>query len=85
MKVAVEANLSPVREYLSRQGYQVDTLDANQLENLGETQANYSAVVISGADQNLTGIQNVVVNCPIINAHGMTPEEIHQRIQAAGK
>jgi hypothetical protein len=85
MKVAVEANLSPVREFLSRQGYQVDTLDANQLENLGQKQANYSAVVISGSDQNLMEIQNVVVNCPVINAHGMTPEEIHQRIQAASR
>jgi hypothetical protein len=85
MKVAVEANLSPVREYLSRQGYQVDTLDANQLANLNQGQSNYSAVVISGADQNLMGIQNVAVNCPVINAHGLTPAEIHQRIQSAAR
>lgn len=85
MKVAVEANLSPVREYLSRQGYQVDTLDANHLQSLNANQSNYSAVVISGTDQNIMGIQDIKINCPVINAYGLTPEQIHQRIQSRAK
>ncbi|SEN29780.1 YkuS family protein [Lihuaxuella thermophila] len=78
-RIAVEESLTPVQEYLSRQGYQVETVDASTLNN--QAQANYSAIVISGADQNIMGIQNVVQNCPVINAHGLTPEEVHQRLQ----
>lgn len=78
-RVAVEANLSTFQKYLSQQGYQVDALDATNM-NQG-VQSNYSAIVISGMDQNLMGIENVVQNCPVINAHGLTPEEVYQRLQ----
>ncbi|MFC4768458.1 YkuS family protein [Effusibacillus consociatus] len=76
-RVAVESNLSHVQEYLSEQGYQVDNLDAS---NLNQAQ-NYSAIVISGSDQNMMGIQNVAQNCPTINAHGLTPQQVHERLQ----
>lgn len=83
-RIAVEANLSPMQEFLSQQGYQVDTIDAANLNN-GNAQSNYQAVVISGSDQNLMGIQNVAVNCPVINADGMTPQEVHKRLQQLQK
>lgn len=78
-RIAIEANLSPYQEYLSRQGYQVDTLDASNIKQ--GAQNNYSAIVISGMDQNLMGIQNVVQNCPVINASGLTPEQVHERLR----
>ncbi|WP_018131417.1 YkuS family protein [Effusibacillus pohliae] len=77
-RIAVEANLTPVQEYLSEQGYQVDTLDA---ANLNQAQNKYTAIVISGADQNLMGIHNVAQGCPVINAHGLTPQQVHKRLQ----
>lgn len=78
-RIAVEQNLTPIREYLSEQGYEVEALDSTRL-NIG-AQNNYAAIVISGVDQNLAGIQNVVQNCPVINADGLTPQEVHQRLQ----
>lgn len=77
-RVAVESNLTNLQEYLSQQGFQVDTLDASQLSAGGTA---YSAVVISGHDQNLMGIQNVAHNSPVINAHGLTPQEVMKRIE----
>lgn len=77
-RVAVESNLSNVQDYLSQQGYQVDTLDASNMNMSGQ---NYAAVVISGQDQNLMGIQNVAQNSSVINAHGLTPQEIQNRIE----
>lgn len=77
-RVAVESNLSNVQEYLSQQGYQVDTLDASNMNTGGQ---NYAAVVISGQDQNLMGMQNVTQNSPVINAHGLTPQQIQNRIE----
>ncbi|GAX89127.1 YkuS family protein [Effusibacillus lacus] len=78
-RIAVEANLSPVREYLSNKGFQVDTLDASNMNQARNN--NYAAVVISGTDQNLMGIHNVAQDCPVINAHGLTPEQVYNRIQ----
>ncbi|BCJ87492.1 YkuS family protein [Effusibacillus dendaii] len=76
-RIAVEANLSPVHEYLKNQGCQVDTLDADHLGANNQ----YSAIVISGTDQNLMGIQNVAQNCPVINASGLSPQQVYERIQ----
>ncbi|MBA4495139.1 YkuS family protein [Paenactinomyces guangxiensis] len=77
-RIAVEPNLSPIREFLSQQGYQVEPLDASNIQN---AQNNYSAIVISGMDVNLMGMQDIVQNCPVINAHGLTPEQVHERLQ----
>ncbi|UOF89253.1 YkuS family protein [Fodinisporobacter ferrooxydans] len=84
-KVCVESNLSPMQEYLSNQGCQVETLDANSIQNASANSTSYSAIVISGADQNLMGMQSVQCGCPVINASGLTPEQVYNRIQSEGK
>ena len=76
-RVAVEAGLSPVRDYLSQRGFQVEEYLAESLQNQG----NYAAIVISGQDQNLMGMQDQVENCPVISASGLTPEEVCRRIE----
>lgn len=83
MKVAVENSLSPVSDYLSKQGCEVESLDRVQKQN--QNQSGYTAVVISGMDQNLMGMQDIQMNCPVINADGLTPQEIYDRIQTAAK
>lgn len=75
-RVAIEANLSNVRQYLEGQGYQCDTLDANSAAGQG-----YAALVVSGADKNLMGIQDTVTKAPVINAEGLRPDEVAQRLQ----
>ncbi|MGZ4031039.1 MAG: YkuS family protein [Tumebacillaceae bacterium] len=74
-KVAVEANLSNIRNYLSQQGY--DCVQLNE-QSAG---AACDAIVISGADQNLMGIQDATTKVPVINAHGLTPQEVAERLQ----
>jgi hypothetical protein len=74
-RVAVEAGLSPIREYLSSQGYQVEEFSANtNAENL-------NAIIISGQDDNMMGMQDIQQSCPVINAEGMTPEEVARRLE----
>jgi hypothetical protein len=75
-RVAVEANLSNVREYLSQQGYDCCDLHAQNLNG-----QDLAAIVISGADQNVMGISDTTTKAPVINAHGLRPEEVAQRIQ----
>lgn len=77
-RIAIEASLTPMQEYLKRQGYQVDILDSS---GINQDQNDYTAIVISGSDQNLMGIQNVAQNCPVINASGLTPQQVERRLE----
>lgn len=72
--VAVEKNLTPVKDYLTSQGCQVIDVEAAQNRPV-------DAVVLSGVKQNLLGMQDVLVNAPVITASGKTPEEIWNSIQ----
>jgi hypothetical protein len=74
--VAVEPNLSTVRDYLSNQGYNVVDWDASNASGQG-----LNAIVISGSDKNVMGVQEATMTAPVINAEGMTPEDIAKRIQ----
>jgi len=73
--VAVENNLDPIRDYLSAQGCQiiaVETVKDNKVD----------AVVLSGMDQNIMGIQDIATKAPVINASGLSPEEVWNQIKS---
>lgn len=72
--IAVENNLTPVKDYLVAKGCQVIDVESAQNQSV-------DAVVLSGVKQNLMGIQDVIVNAPVITASGKTPEEIWSSIQ----
>lgn len=72
--VAVENNLTPVKEFLAAQGCQV--IDVESARNHA-----VDAVVLSGVKQNLLGIQNIIVDAPVINASGKTPQQIWDSIR----
>lgn len=78
-RIAVEPGLTPIQEYLSEKGYQVDALDTSRLRQGGADP--YAAIVISGQDQNMMGMQDLIADCPVINAHGLTPEQVHDRLR----
>lgn len=67
--IAVEQNLTSLTDRLELEGYEVVNLDAADL-------ATVDAVVISGADNNLMNMQDIVTDVPVINASGKTAEDI---------
>lgn len=71
--VAVENNLTPVKDFLLSQGCQV--ID---VESAMHTEVD--AVVLSGVKQNLMGMQDIMIDAPIITASGKTPEEVWDSI-----
>lgn len=73
-KIAVESGLSNVSEYLTQQGFDVFEFQHNQ-EIKGKI-SDIDAVVITGMDENLLGIQDIETNAPVIEASGLTPAEI---------
>lgn len=73
--IAVEENLPQISEYLRGSGFQtVNTTDANVKRA--------AAVVISGADKDVLGMEAVVTGAPVINARGLTPEEVLQMLNS---
>jgi len=72
--IAVENNLKPFKDFLAAQGCRIIAVD-----RVKDTEVD--AVVLSGADQNIMGMQNIVTKAPVINASGLSPEEIWNEIQ----
>ncbi|GED56080.1 YkuS family protein [Brevibacillus formosus] len=76
-RVAVENSLSEVCKMLRQNGYEV--------VDLGNWQQVVDAIVITGQDINVLGDQNkTITGAPVINAEGMTVNEIfhavHERL-----
>lgn len=73
-RIAVEEGLSPVRSYLKGNGY--DVVDLNESTQTDDC----DCCVISGTDVNVMGMQDITTNVPVIDARGMTPEEVYQQV-----
>lgn len=80
-KIAVQKGLTPVKEYLTDHGYDVETFEVN--DHLEAKANDYDAIIITGLNTNSLGINETTTNAPIIDATGMTPEEIHEQLQQA--
>jgi hypothetical protein len=68
-RVAVEDSLRPVKDRLRAAGYDVLSL-------AGGVPDHVAAIVVNGLDDNLLGRQDVIARAPVINAAGLTPEEV---------
>ncbi|NLZ53765.1 MAG: YkuS family protein [Thermoanaerobacteraceae bacterium] len=78
--IAVQKGLKPVAEHLSRAGYRVYEFDFRQKASKDFLDG-FDAIVFTGMNDNIMGIQETVNNVPIIEARGMTPEEIKNTIE----
>lgn len=82
--IAVENNLTPISEYLAEKGYKVENIDFGQGEftkNLDK----YDAVVVTGLNENFLGVHDTVTKVPVINAKGMTKEDVYNEISSRAK
>ncbi len=78
-RVAVEQTLKNIGTFLQEKGYEIASLDP-----LSESKAelhNVSAVIISGQDENVMGMQDMVTQSLVIDASGMTKEQVYERLQ----
>ncbi|SHI44903.1 YkuS family protein [Lutispora thermophila] len=79
LKVGVEPSLSNVKRYLEENDINVKEFDSKKMSSAWNMNR-YDAVVVSGADINIMGIQDVVGKAKVIDASGMTPEEVYNQI-----
>ncbi|NLM45758.1 MAG: YkuS family protein [Firmicutes bacterium] len=70
--IAVEEGLTPIKRCLENNGYIVVDLQSGRKA---------SAMVISGGDENVLGMQTVARDVPVIDARGMRPEDVLRAIE----
>ncbi len=75
VKVAVSPLLTNVKEYLQSQGVDVVDFDDNDITRFGFA-GDLGAIVISGGDMDMLGMQDTSLAVPVINATGRTADEI---------
>jgi hypothetical protein len=77
-RVAVEGNMQDVKSALQNSGHEVVTMDEQSVNNC-------QCCVITGQDKNVMGMADRATQASVINAEGMTAEEVvaqvNQRVQ----
>lgn len=79
-KVAVQNGLNTISDYLCKEGYIVKEFD-NRKKNAGNFLNKYDAVVVTGENQNVMGLDSSITSTTIIDATGMTAQEVKARIE----
>ncbi|MCQ1529992.1 YkuS family protein [Lutispora saccharofermentans] len=79
LKVGVEPNLNNVKEYLENKDISVKEFSSQKMGS-SWTMNRYDAVVVSGTDINIMGMQDAIGKARVIDASGMSPEEIYDEI-----
>ena len=78
-RIAISESLSPLKQALHRAGYKVINLENEAV--ISETEiAEYDAVVVSGMDINMMGMQDISGRAIVINAAGKRADEILQEL-----
>ncbi|MBH0155709.1 MULTISPECIES: YkuS family protein [Fictibacillus] len=75
-RIGVEQSLSNVSDALRSKGHDVVELRQEQDAN------GCDCCVISGQDQNIMGIQNAETQGSVLNAHGMSADEVCQAVES---
>ncbi len=74
-KIAVEGSLTNVQQALREKGYDVVELSS------GANLQNFDCCVVSGLDTDVMGMQDALTNGSVIEASGLSAEEIVKRIE----
>ncbi|MBP3952198.1 YkuS family protein [Bacillus suaedae] len=74
-RIGVEQSLTAVQQELQSKGYEVIQLKQEQ-----DAQG-CDCCVITGQDQNVMGVQDAAIKGSVINADGMTAEEVCQKVE----
>jgi galactitol-specific phosphotransferase system IIB component len=77
--IGIQKELSTVRDYLKNCGYNVYEVDTTNITS-STTLNSFDAVVVSGVGDNLMGMDDTSTKKPVINADGLTPEDIKNQL-----
>ncbi|HYE83273.1 MAG TPA: YkuS family protein [Clostridia bacterium] len=78
-KVGIERTLSNVKNYLESRDCTVEVLDSNNKESRRALNR-FDAIVVTGADSNFMGMEDIMTSTAVINANGKTEDEIYNEV-----
>ncbi len=78
--IAVQKGLTQIVNHLSDAGYKVFEFDTRQ-KGSKDFLDGFDAVVLTGMNDNIMGVQVTNTKTPFIEARGLTPHEIQQEIE----
>lgn len=79
-KIGVQKGLSSIANYLNTEGYSVKILGEDLNSNVGGCK-DLDAIVTAGYNTDMMGFSDTSTKVPIIDANGLTQEEIKDMIQ----
>ncbi len=83
-KVGIEKPLSNVIRYLEGKDCSIEVLESYNKESRGALN-NFDAIVVTGADSNFMGMEDVMTSTNVINAEGKTEDEIYNEVLRAAE
>lgn len=75
-KIGVEQSLTNIQQVLREKGY-----DVVELTQESDAQ-NCSCCVITGLDSNIMGMQDISIKGSVIEANGLTADEVCQQVES---
>lgn len=82
--IGIQKELSTVRDHLKSNGFNVYEVDTTNITS-DTTLKSFDALVVSGANDNLMGIDDTSTKMPVVNADGLTPTDIEDALNRALK
>lgn len=79
-KIGVEKGLSNVVDYLTDEGYSVEVLSESIDNNIPKLKE-FDAIVTAGYNTDMLGISDTETKAPVVNAKGLTPQEVKAQIE----
>jgi galactitol-specific phosphotransferase system IIB component len=73
--IGIQKGLNTVKDYLQNSGYQTYEVDTTNKNN-PTTLKSFDALIVTGMDDNEMGYDNTSSKIPVVNANGMTPEDV---------
>ena len=80
-KIAVQKGLGPIKNQLENEGYSVKEFD-DRKKSAKNYLNKFDAVVVTGESQNVMGIADTSTPTTIINADGMSPQDVSSLIES---
>jgi hypothetical protein len=77
-KVAIEPNLTPIKDYLSGKGYKVESINFN--DKSPKYLNSFDAFVVTGLNTDFLGVEDTKTKAMVINADGLSPEDVASRL-----
>jgi len=78
-RIAIESNLTPIRDYLVSKGFDVETVSLNN--EYTNQMDKYDAIIVTGMNNNFLGVNDTNTRAVVIDASGMTAEQVYNELQ----